>query len=172
MKNNLTIADIIELAIFPPSLLRGWFNISFLLICSYLIITESCNFLFGYINIYEWKDAQGYITDIRLDDSKTRVHLTYKYKVNHKEYTGDKISVHQLTWHDMSPREISNLKRNMNNSQPIIIRYDPKNNIHSVYAYDSSQIGIPVFLTFLSIIILGMILLTIARKLIRFINSR
>jgi len=172
IKNNLTIPDIIELAIFPPSLLRGWFIVPFLLICSYFILVESCGFFFDYMNIYEWKDTQGYITDIKLDESKTMVCLTYKYKVNDKEYVGNKIGIQQSTWYNIGPREIYNLQRNMNNSWPIIIRYNPKNNIDSVYACNSNQIIVPIFMAFLSMLILSMILLTVARKLIKFINSR
>jgi len=124
-------------------------------------------FYWDYFRIHKWESASGYITNIELDESRKKIHMTYKYKINNIEHTGDKISLVQLRWCDVNPREISSFENIMNNSQPITIKYDPKNNIDSVYAFDSGGIISTTLIIISPISMIGLFLFACIRKLTR-----
>jgi len=165
LNSTRSAADIIEFAIWPTPL-AGWV-MAFLALGACFFLNEILGFYSDYLKIHKWESASGHITNIELDESGKRVHVIYKYKINNIEYTGDRISLIKLHWCDVSPREISNFKNIMNNSQPITIKYNPKNNIDSVYAFDSGDIIITTLIIIFPISMIGLFLFVCIRKLTR-----
>ena len=164
--HNPNASDVIEYALWPESF-AGWIGVSIFAVLMYFMAAEMLGFYDDFFKIHSWEIAQGNITDIQLNESGKKVHVTYKYKTDHIEYTGDKIGVGKLTWRDAGPREISNFRKIMDDSQPITIKYNPENHENSVYPYDSGDIIIVIFLSALQATLAGMFLFVCIRKFMR-----
>jgi len=164
LNNFQGTADIIEYVIWPRSLI-GWVVAFFLMLCGLLLFSEIYNFFIDYSKIHAWRSVQGHIISMKLDKSKRKVNLNYEYKIDGTEYVGDKIGVARMRWHDVSQRKISDLEHIFNDSKPITVKYNPDNNMDSVYAFDSDDIILIAFIALPPIVLFCSFLFVLAGKL-------
>ena len=141
-----TTIDVIENAMWPRSLV-GWLAVILAMIISCFVFSESHKFFINYFKIYKWKNAEGFLIDIELNESRKKIHLTYRYEVAGVKFVGDRIGVTQLKRHDVNNRQIFYFENILKNTQPIVIKYNPENKEDSVYAFDTNHIVLVVILT-------------------------
>ena len=165
-----TTASTLEGIIWPRSL-AGWLVIILLALSTLLLLSEAYKFSINYYKIYKWENAYGNLINLELSEDKKRVRLSYLYKIDGTEFLGNKISVYKTEWCDATDREIYRFNDIIKNSKKIIIKYNPYNKIDSVYAFDSGDMKIILFVIFPPLSFVLSFLLVVFMKIRSYINS-
>ena len=66
-----TTIDVIEAAIWPRTLV-GWIAVILTMTISCFIFSESHKFFINYFKIYKWKNAEGFLIDAELNESRKK----------------------------------------------------------------------------------------------------
>ena len=156
---------IVEDGVWPKSI-AGWITAILLGIGSLFVISESIDFSCNFIKIYKWKEVDGKLKNMKIENGK--IHIIYTYKINGIEFMGDKVGVMQKKWHDVNNKQFSDFRNIIQKSEYVVIKVDPKNNDNSVYAFNSKDIIYVIFISFFPLMLFLLFFLVFVSKLMSF----